>query len=90
MKNCRVNNANPAERCNEVNKEGASRECAHIKKESGIDVELDSKGRIGELTVWVDGKLVEKKDGFIFPDKNRILNSVKQALCVLERNQLEG
>ena len=52
---------------------------AHIKSEAGIDVELDSKGRIGELSVWVDGKLVEKKDGLIFPDKNRILNSVKQA-----------
>ena len=55
---------------------------AHLKKESGIDVELDSGGRIGELSVWVDEKLVEKKDGFIFPDKNRILDSVKQALCV--------
>ena len=55
---------------------------AYIKKESGIEVGLDSKGRIGELSVWVDGKLIEKKDGLLFPDKNRILDSVKQALCV--------
>lgn len=51
---------------------------AFIGSESGIDVELDSKGRMGEFTVWVDGKLVEEKGMFKFPDKNKILDAVKR------------
>ncbi len=53
---------------------------AFIKDESGIEVELDSGGKIGEFTVWVHGKLVEKKGKFKFPDKHKILNIVNQEL----------
>ena len=53
---------------------------AFVKNESGIEVELDSSGKIGEFTVWVAGKLVEKKDKFKFPDKNKILKAIKQEL----------
>jgi len=53
---------------------------AFVKDETGIDVELDSTGKIGEFTVWVDGKLVEKKDQLKFPDKKKILNSIKKNL----------
>ena len=47
----------------------AARAATYIKSESGIDLELDSRGRTGEFTVWVDGRLVEEKDKFKFPDK---------------------
>jgi len=51
-----------------------------IKNESGIEVEIDSGGKIGEFTVWVDGKLVAKKDMLKFPDKKKILAAVQQEL----------
>lgn len=53
---------------------------AFVKTESGIEVELDSTGKIGEFTVWVNGKLVEKKDRLKFPNKNKILKTIKQKL----------
>jgi uncharacterized protein YuzE len=53
---------------------------AFVKTESGIEVELDSTGKIGEFTVWVGGKLVEKKDRLKFPNKNKILKTIKQRL----------
>jgi len=53
---------------------------AFIKNESGIEIELDSSGKIGEFTVWVEGKLVENKDKLKFPDKNKILAAIKQEL----------
>ncbi len=53
---------------------------AFIKNESGIEVEIDSGGKIGEFTVWVDGKLVEKKDKLKFPDKKKILAVIQQEL----------
>jgi hypothetical protein len=49
---------------------------AFVKDKSGIEVELDSTGKIGEFTVWVDGELVEKKDQLKFPDKNKILDAI--------------
>lgn len=51
-----------------------------MKKESGLEVELDSSGKIGEFTVWVDGKLVAQKEKFLFPDKQRILAAVQREL----------
>ncbi len=51
-----------------------------VKNETGIEVKLDSTGKIGEFTVWVDGELVEKKARIKFPDKNKILNAIKQKL----------
>lgn len=58
----------------------ASRVAAFVKSESGIEVELDSTGKIGEFTVWVEGELIEEKDRFKFPDKVRILKAIKQKL----------
>ena len=51
-----------------------------MKNESGIEATLDSGGKIGELTVWVDGELLEKKGLFKFPDKTKILAAVEQKL----------
>ena len=51
---------------------------AFVKNESGIEVELDSSGKIGEFTVWVEGKLVENKNRLKFPDKNKILSAIKK------------
>ena len=53
-----------------------------MKSESGIDAEVDSRGKIGEFTVWVNGKQVETKTkGFLkFPDKEKILAAVQQEL----------
>ena len=51
-----------------------------MKNEAGIDAELDAKGKMGELTVWVGDKLVEKKGLFLFPDKKKVLAAVQQAL----------
>jgi hypothetical protein len=51
-----------------------------MKNESGIEAELDSKGKIGELTVWVDEKLVAKKGLFKFPEKKKILSMVQQEM----------
>jgi hypothetical protein len=53
---------------------------AFVKNESGIEVELDSTGKMGEFTVWVGGELVEKKDQLKFPDKNKILDAIMQKL----------
>lgn len=53
---------------------------AFVEKESGIKVDLDASGRIGEFTVWVDGELVEKKGQLELPDKNRILAAITEKL----------
>jgi len=58
----------------------AARLADFIKKESGINVETDSGGKIGEFTVWVDDKLVVKKKFFKFPDKKKILFSIQQEI----------
>jgi hypothetical protein len=49
---------------------------AYIKEKSGIDVTPDPKGKIGELTVWVEDKLVVKKGLFKFPDEQDVLEAV--------------
>ena len=56
----------------------AVRVAAFIKNESGIEVEIDSGGKIGEFSVWVDGKLVERKAKHKFTDKKKVLNAVQQ------------
>jgi len=48
--------------------------------ESGIEVQLDPGGKVGELTVWVDEKLIRKKQLIRFPDKDEILQLVKENL----------
>jgi uncharacterized protein YuzE len=53
---------------------------AFVKNESGIEIKLDSTGKIGEFTVWMDGELIEQKEQLKFPDKNKILKAIKQKL----------
>ena len=50
-----------------------------IKNESGVEIKLDPSGKIGEFTVWVDDKLIERKNKFKFPDKKKILAAVQAA-----------
>lgn len=52
---------------------------AFIKNESGIEVKLDPCGKIGEFTVWVNDKLIERKSKLKFPDKKKILVAVNAA-----------
>ncbi len=52
----------------------------YIKNKSGIEAEIDSGGKIGEFTVWVDDKLVGKKGFLKFPDKEKILVAIQQEL----------
>jgi len=51
-----------------------------LNREARIEAEIDKGGRVGEFTVWVDGKLVVKKGFFKFPDKEKILAAIKQEM----------
>jgi hypothetical protein len=51
-----------------------------MKSESGIEARIDSSGKIGEFTVWVDDKRVIKKNFLKFPDKKKILAAVQQEM----------
>ncbi len=51
-----------------------------LKQKSGIEAEIDSGGRIGEFSVWVDEKLVAEKGSLKFPDREKILAAVKQEM----------
>ena len=59
---------------------------AFIKKETGIEVETDPSGKLGEFTVWVDGKRVEEKGRLKFPDKDRILDAVRKEMHRRDKN----
>jgi len=52
----------------------------YLRNEAGIEVENDSGGRIGEFTVWVDGKCVIKKKFIRFPEKEQILAAIQQEI----------
>ena len=41
-------------------------------------MEVDPGGKVGEFTVWVDGKLVANKGFLKFPNKEKILAAVQQ------------
>ncbi len=49
-----------------------------MKLKSGIEAEVDSGGKFGEFTVWVDDILVAKKGFLRFPKKEKILAAVQQ------------
>ena len=51
-----------------------------LKREAGIEAEIDPSGRVGEFTVWVDGKLVAKKGFLKFPDKEKILVAIQREM----------
>ena len=50
-----------------------------IKREIGIEAEL-IEGGLGEFTVWVGDKLVAKKGWIRFPQDQRIVAAVREAL----------
>jgi hypothetical protein len=52
----------------------------YIRERSEIEVILDPKGKIGELTVWVEDKLVVTKGLFKFPDKQSVLDAVQKEM----------
>jgi hypothetical protein len=52
---------------------------ALIKKETGLDSELEVGGR-GELSVWVGEKKVAERSRRGFPADNALVTAVKQAL----------
>ncbi len=51
-----------------------------MKSKSGIVAKIDSGGKIGEFTVWVDDKQVAKKGFLKFPNKENILAAVQKEL----------
>ena len=53
---------------------------ALIKKETGLDSELQVGGR-GELSVWVGEKKVAERSSRGFPSDAALLSAVKQALA---------
>lgn len=50
-----------------------------LKRELGVEVSL-VEGNNGEFTVWIDGKLVAKKGWIRFPQDDKVLLAVRQAL----------
>ena len=52
-----------------------------LKKELGVDTELVAGDR-GEFTVWVGEEVVAKKNWLGFPDDEKVLAAVRQALTV--------
>ena len=52
---------------------------ALIKAELGVDSEI-TEGSRGEFSVWVDGKVVAKKDADGFPSDEDALAAVKRAV----------
>ena len=52
----------------------------YLQNELGTEVDLDSGGKIGEFTVWVDDKLLFKKKLIQFPSKEEILAKVRDEL----------
>jgi hypothetical protein len=51
-----------------------------LKSESGIIAEIDPKGKIGELTVWVKDKMVVRKGVFKFPSKQSVLDAIQMEM----------
>jgi len=51
-----------------------------MREAAGIEPRLDSRDKIGELTIWVDEKLVIQKGFFRFADFKDVLAAVQQAL----------
>ncbi len=54
----------------------------YIKENAGIHASLDPKGKMGELTVWVEDKLVVTKGLFRFPDKQSVLEAIQKEMAL--------
>ena len=52
-----------------------------LKKELGVETKLVAGDR-GEFTVWVGEEVVAKKNWLGFPDDEKVLTAVRQALTV--------
>jgi len=52
-----------------------------LKKELGVETKLVAGDR-GEFTVWVGEEVVAKKNWLGFPDDDKVLAAVRQALTV--------
>ena len=52
---------------------------ALFRREIGIEPRL-VEGRVGEFSVWIDGKLVLKKGWIKLPSDEQVLAAVKSAL----------
>jgi hypothetical protein len=50
-----------------------------LKNEIGIEPQL-LQGRMGEFSVWLDGKLIVKKGWLKIPSDERVLEAVQNAL----------
>ena len=50
-----------------------------LKKELGVETELTAGDR-GEFTVWVGDKVVAKKGWLGFPDDEKVLAAVREAV----------
>jgi hypothetical protein len=51
---------------------------AAVKQEPGVEVELVN-GKMGELTVLVDGKVAAKKRFIFKPSAQKVLSAVREA-----------
>jgi predicted Rdx family selenoprotein len=51
-----------------------------LKKELGVETKL-IEGDRGEFTVWVDQEVVARKGWNGFPDDEKVLEAVRQALA---------
>ncbi len=51
-----------------------------MEKEANISTRLDSKGKMGEFSVWVGDKLVVNSGFFQLLNKQAILNAVLEVL----------
>ena len=52
---------------------------AQLKQDLGVETEL-VVGTSGELTVWVDGKVVAAKVGGAFPEPTAVVAAVRATL----------
>ena len=51
-----------------------------LKRELNVETKL-VEGDRGEFTVWVDGAVVAKKGWFGFPEDEKVLAAVREALA---------
>lgn len=56
----------------------------YLQKEAGITAVLDAKGKMGELTVWVNDRLVARKGLIRFPARAEILAKIQAEMTAAE------
>jgi hypothetical protein len=53
---------------------------AEVKRATGLDADL-KVGNSGELSVWLDGKLVAQKQGGMFPTPESVVAELEKLLA---------